>query len=211
MSSALETKTVLIHRPEEPKTGGPKGPTPVDPNSGWGGGPDDQNSHRHPAGLGMFGMRVALVPVTVAFLVTAHVYYLRSQTGVNWSAVPVPTLLWLSTALILISSVTLERARPTIARRWLIRTLFLGLGFLASQVLALQQLVAQGLFLRHNPHSSMFFIVTIAHGLHLLGGLVAQAVLLFRPVRRIFSVAALYWHFLTGLWFCLFLLLLLWK
>src|SRR5579872_1089824 len=210
MSSALQTKTVLIHRPGEPNTGGPQGPTPVDPGRGWGGGPDDHNSRR-PVGLGMFGMRVALVPVTIAFLVTANVFYLRSQTGVNWNAVPMPTLLWLSTSLILISSLTLERARPTLAVRWLLRTLFLGLGFLASQVLALQQLIAHGLFLRHNPHSSMFFIVTIAHGLHLLGGLVALAVLVFHPSRRVFSVAALYWHFLTGLWVCLFLLLLLWK
>ena len=108
--------------------------------------------------------------------------------------------------------------------RWLLRTLYLGLGFLASQVMALQQLVTRGLFMRHNPHSSMFYIVTASHGVHLFGGLIALGYLLLRAgfhwndsytgratTRRITVVTALYWHFLAGLWVCLFLLLLLWQ
>jgi len=81
----------------------------------------------------------------------------------------------------------LERARAGLRldlygsyTRWLLRTLYLGLGFLASQVMALQQLVTQGLFMRHNPHSSMFYIVTASHGLHLFGGLIALGYLLLR-------------------------------
>lgn len=230
MPSALNTETVLIHSPEEPRTGGPNGPTTPEPPGGGGGRGDNPQRHE-PTGVGMFGMRIALVPVTILFLAIAYVFYLRSRTGINWQSVPVPSLLWLSTALILASSWTLERARAALKRnsdgsytRWLLRTLYLGLGFLASQALALQQLVTQGLYMRHNPHSSLFYVITAAHGIHLLGGLAAMAYLLIcaalhvndapagrARISRVASVTRLYWHFLTMLWVGLFLLLVLWK
>jgi cytochrome c oxidase subunit 3 len=225
MPSALDTETVVIQAPEkpcDPTTGGPKGP-PEDPFSrGRGGGGGDGDGPRKPSGTGMFGMRIALIPITVLFIATGLIYYARSRTGINWRSVPMPTLLWLSTALILVSSWTLERARAALRganyrsyARWLLRTLYIGLGFLASQALALQQLVTRGLFMRHNPHSSLFYVVTISHGIHLFGGLVALTYLLLRSrgdaTRRVVVVTALYWHFLAGLWVCLFLFLLLWK
>jgi cytochrome c oxidase subunit 3 len=233
MSTALNTETVLIHAPDEPfepNSGGPQGP-PEAPSSGGDGGGGDDESRRKSSGMGLFGMRIALIPITILFIATAFVFYLRSRNGINWWSVPMPSLLWLSTALILTSSWTLERARAGLRAdrhnayaRWLLRTLCLGLGFLASQVLALRQLVTQGLLLRHNPHSSMFYTITASHGLHLFGGLIALAYLLLRATlhlndsqsgraatQRISGVIALYWHFLAGLWVCLFLLLLLWR
>ncbi len=235
MPPALNTETVLIHAPDEPfepTTGGPQGP-PEAPFQGGrgGGGGDDDDARRRPHGIGLFAMRLALVPIAILFLATAFIFYMRSRTGINWRSVPVPTLLWLSTALILVSSFTLERARAALAAdkygvytRWLLRTLFIGLGFLASQCLALEQLVTRGLFMRHNPHSSLFYIITGSHGLHLAGGLIALGYLVIRAgfhlndspagrasMRRINVVTALYWHFLTVLWVCLFLFLLLWQ
>jgi cytochrome c oxidase subunit 3 len=225
MPSASDTETVLIHAPDkasEPTTGGPKGPpkTPFPRGRGDGGGDGDRP--RKPSGMGLFGMRIALIPITVLFIATAIVYYARSRNGNNWRSVPVPTLLWLSTALILVSSWTLEQARAALRAgnigsyaRWLLRTLYIGLGFLASQALALQQLVTRGLFMRHNPHSSMFYVMTVSHAAHLFGGLIALAYLVMRSrraaARRAVVVTALYWHFLAGLWVCLFLFLLLWK
>lgn len=224
MPTALETRTVVIQAPAkgiDPATGGPQGP-PVDPLSGGRGGGGGDDLPQRPTGMGMFGMRIALIPITVLFIATAYIYYVRSRTGINWRSVPVPTLLWLSTALILVSSWTLERARTALHRdnhglykRWLLRTLYLGFGFLASQALALTQLVTRGLFMRHNPHSSLFYVITGSHGAHLLGGLIALAYLLVRrtsgSTRRVVIVTALYWHFLAALWVGLFLFLLLWK
>lgn len=233
MPTALNTETVLIHAPDEPyepATGGPQGPPEEPTPEGRGGGGDD-DARRKSSGMGLFGMRIALIPISILFMATAFVFYVRSRNGINWQSVPMPSLLWLSTGLILVSSWTLQRARRGLREdrygvyvRWLLRTLYLGLGFLASQVFALQQLVTQGMFLRHNPHSSMFYVVTVSHGAHLFGGLIALAYLLIRAVlhlddshhglvtmRRINVVTALYWHFLAGLWVCLFLLLLLWR
>lgn len=234
MPSALNTETVLIHAPDEPfepNTGGPQGPPEdIDPGGrGDGGGDDD--ARRKPNNMGLFGMRIALIPITVLFVATGIVFFQRSRIGFNWQAVPVPDLLWLSTALILISSWTLERARRSLRQdlytsysRWLFRTLSLGLGFLFSQALGLQRLFAHGFFMRNNPHGSLVYVVTVSHALHLLGGLIAFGYLLLRAglhwddshsgrsrTRRIVVVTALYWHFLSVLWVCLFLSLLLWQ
>jgi cytochrome c oxidase subunit 3 len=132
----------------------------------------------------------------------------------------------LSTALILVSSVTLETARRSWrnlagdrSRPWLLLTGALGIGFLGSQLLAWRQLVGQGVYVASNPHSSFFYLLTAAHGIHLLGGLAALAYLLLRrttprgaekdwaQARAKGDAVTLYWHFLDLLWVYLFVLL----
>ena len=102
-------------------------------------------------------------------------------------------------------------------------TVLLGLGFLASQLFAWRELVAQGLYMASNPHSSFFYVLTGAHGLHLLGGILGLDYLLLRSRRKaaeeqaeekrqaMADSVALYWHFMDGLWIYLFLLLFLWR
>src|SRR5437763_4049463 len=101
MPTALNTETVLIHAPDEPfepTTGGPQGP-PEEPSSRWrGGGGGDDEGRGKSDGMGLFGMRIALIPITVLFIATAFIFYARSRNGINWHSVPMPTLLWLSTA-----------------------------------------------------------------------------------------------------------------
>jgi cytochrome c oxidase subunit 3 len=106
--------------------------------------------------------------------------------------------------------------------RGLIVTVALGLGFLASQVIAWRQLVRQGAYLASNPYNSFFYLFTAAHGLHLLGGIIALGYLLLRTTRTRGTVAGelqrvgaadaatIYWHFMDGLWVALFLLLFFW-
>jgi cytochrome c oxidase subunit 3 len=175
-------------------------------------------------------MRFVLLSITTLFVTIATAYFARSRSPVNWQHIRVPNLLWVSTGLILASSWTLETARGSLERRnshryahWLALTLGIGLAFLASQLFALRELMGQGIYLRHNPHSSLFYVVTGAHGIHLLGGMAALCYLLLRASMRPESVlfdfkrqrtragvSALYWHFLTVLWLGLFLGLLLW-
>jgi len=135
----------------------------------------------------------------------------------------------LSTALILISSVTLETARRKLKAafengyiRWLVITVILGFGFLASQLFAWKQLARQGVFLTSNPHSSFFYLLTATHGLHLLCGLLALVFLLVRTKQHTekagtmgrrqaaADAVTIYWHFMDALWIYLFLLLFLW-
>lgn len=219
---------------EEPKLGGGNGggPRGFDPNQGRGGGWGDdggQDQHYVP-GAGLLAMRFMLVSIAMLFVTVGVAYFERSRSAVNWRHIQVPHLLWLSTALILASGWTLESARGALEKkkpRQYVRrlgiTIGVGLAFLVSQLLALRELMGQGLYLRHNPHSSLFYVVTGAHGLHLAGGIAALGFLLVRASRRpVMSgsyyrqlrsrtgVSALYWHFLTFLWLGLFLFLLVW-
>lgn len=220
----------------EPKLAGPNGGGPSDlwpPGDRGGGGDDGGDDSGHPSyrpGMGLFAMRFVLLSITALFVTIGAVYFARSRSAINWQHIQVPRLLWVSTSLILTSGWTLESARASLERRnsrryarWLELTLVIGLAFLAAQVLALRELVAQGIYLRHNPHSSLFYVLTGAHGIHLLGGMAALCYLLLRASLRPESVlfdfkrqraraaaSALYWHFLTVLWLALFLGLLLW-
>jgi cytochrome c oxidase subunit 3 len=94
----------------------------------------------------------------------------------------------------------------------------LGFLFLAGQYAAWRQLVATGVYLATNPSSSFFYVFTVAHALHLAGGLLALVFitvwawrLQLGPGRRTaVDVSAFYWHFMDGLWIYLLLLFRFW-
>lgn len=140
-------------------------------------------------------------------------YFWRSRTPPFWDPIPLPKTLWLSTALILASSVTFEVARRVfrkgqyrLASRFLMASGCLGAAFLASQLTAWRELVKIGAYLNQNPHSSFFYLFTGLHGLHLIGGLAALLVVMARraPRRELVDVVGYYWHFLGALWLALF-------
>src|ERR1700722_17963234 len=177
-----------------PNGGGPHNRDPYDRGGGGGddgGGQDDYGGRRYVPGAAMLGMRFLLASVTTLFITLGVVYHARAQSPVHWQHIQVPALLWLSTALILTSSWTLELGRAALGRRnsrlyarWLELTVAIGVAFLTSQVFALRELGAQGMYLRHNPHSSLFYVLTGAHGIHLLGGMAALCYLLIKAVVR---------------------------
>ena len=140
-------------------------------------------------------------------------YYWRSRTPPYWDPIPLPKTLWLSTGLILASSVTFEVARRVfrrgeygLASRFLMASGCLGAAFLASQLTAWRELVKIGAYLNQNPHSSFFYLFTGLHALHLVGGLVVLLVVMLRhaPRRELVDVVGYYWHFLGALWLALF-------
>jgi cytochrome c oxidase subunit III len=222
---------------EERRLAHGRGGPPRDPYAGnwdhrWGDdGGQDSRGGRYVPGAGLLAMRFMLVSIAMLFVTLGFAYFERSRTAVNWRHIRVPPLLWLSSALILASGWVLEFARSALQSRQRRRytsclgiAIGIGLAFLASQILALRELADQGIYLRHNPHSSLFYVVTGAHGLHLLGGIAALCFLLvqasthpdllqvdFQRQRGRMAVSALYWHFLTVLWLGLFLFLLLWS
>jgi cytochrome c oxidase subunit 3 len=176
------------------------------------------------------GAWVAIASIVMLFTALISAYIVRSASGNDWHPIAMPKVLWLSTSLILISSVTMEISRRSLRSlndagygRWLIVTVVLGLGFLGSQLMAWRQLVRQGVYIASNPHSSFFYLFTAAHGVHLLGGILALSYLVLRTTRKrdtaegelrrvgAADAATIYWHFMDGLWICLFLLLFLWK
>jgi cytochrome c oxidase subunit III len=174
------------------------------------------------------GAWVIVASVSMLFTGLSSAYIVRAASASDWQALAVPRVLWVSTALIFLSSVTFEAARKSLKRtftarysRLLLLTGFLGLGFLALQVIAWRQLASQGIFLASNPHSSFFYLLTALHGLHLLVGLLALLVVLLRSARKggadpgrqiaVTDGVAVYWHFMDFLWIYLFVLLFVWK
>src|SRR5207253_2776562 len=133
------------------------------------------------------GAWVVIAGVVMLFTALTSSYIVRSASSNDWQPIAMPKVLWLSTALILISSLTMEISRRSLKRqrdasygRWLLITVALGLVFLVSQLLAWRQLVRQGVYMASNPYNSFFYLFTAAHGLHLLGGILALGYLLLR-------------------------------
>ena len=172
------------------------------------------------------GVWVTMASILMLFTALSSAYIVRAASSSDWVPLVMPRILLLSTALILVSSGTLETARRKlkIARRgayksWLLVTVVLGLGFLASQLLAWRQLARQGVYVASNPHSSFFYLLTAAHGVHLLGGLTALGYLSLRnrgprgnqlavgKAQARADAVTLYWHFMDFLWLYLFVLL----
>ena len=200
-------------------------------------GPNGNGSKRHDgfpdpdakATRYRIGMWVGLASVGMMFTSLSSAYIVRSASANDWIALPLPRVLLASTALIIGSSVTLEIARRKLKAAlagpystWLSLTVLLGLGFLVAQVLAWRQLAGQGIYVASHPHSSFFYLLTGAHAVHLVGGLLGLTFLWVRSRRQVTEKAlnnrkaatdavSIYWHFMDALWIYLFLLLFLWR
>ncbi|TMI99449.1 MAG: hypothetical protein E6H01_10990 [Bacillati bacterium ANGP1] len=200
-----------VQEPGGPATGG-HGPR------GSGGGEEAASRATTPARIAVWLLVGAITALFAAFTST----YLVRRGETDWQVGPLPPVLWLTTALILASSIALQQARRHGRRgemvglhTWLVVTTLLGLAFLAGQLLAWRQLATTGIYLATNPHSSFFYLLTGAHGLHLTGGIGALLYAVRRaPAAETASAAldvtdpvATYWHFLTGLWIYLFVIL----
>jgi cytochrome c oxidase subunit 3 len=164
---------------------------------------------------------LALGAIMMFFMALTSSFIVRRGTGTDWQAFALPRILWANTLVLLLSSVTLEMARKQLARGaaaafrnfWMLSTA-LGLLFVGGQLIAWRQLQAAGVFLNTNPSSSFFYMFTAAHAVHLLGGIAALLFVAFRSWQNsrttqtvATEVAAIYWHFMDGLWVFLLLLL----
>jgi len=186
------------------------------------------------------GLAVAMTPIVMLFVSFTAVYLIRrgflslDMTGTGyirtWLPVRLPwTLLLVNTAVLVVSSITIDLARREITREaalapvqsfpgislgderpfpWLALTTVLGLLFLAGQLFVWSRLSSAGFHLAGGTSSSFVYILTAMHGLHLAGGVLALlcanvAAVLHRPVetrRIVVDITSWYWHCMTGLW-----------
>ena len=173
------------------------------------------------------GIWVSVYAIAMTFAALTSALIVRKGSSLDWQSFTLPWILYLNTAVIVGSSITLEIARRRVAAfmgqsvsasekptRWLYVTLALGLIFVAGQYLAWMRLRAGGLYLATNPSSSFFYLLTGAHALHVLGGLAGLFYVIGKlrrsQLRRsTLDAASRYWHFVDLLW--VYLLLLLWR
>lgn len=148
----------------------------------------------------------------VAFLGTVVMLFagftsalLIRRTGSDWARLELPPLAYGNTLVLLLASVAIECARRTRERRWTWLTCALGLVFLGGQVALWRALSGEGAFVTARPQGAFLFLLSLVHGLHLVGGLGALAWLLAR--RATPRLAAVYWHFLGLVWLYVLVLL----
>jgi cytochrome c oxidase subunit 3 len=248
--------STFTHAPAEAerKQTGIGGKPPVDrrPTGGGGSGDDDgRNQERHGPRDLLYRIRFFLFSALAAdllFFALLVLFFFARQTGMrmdprthelsrDWQPVLLPPILYLNTAVLLLSALTMELARQNIFREvdvmeewlglgrpalrrtlpWMAATLTLGVLFLTGQVMAWRQLTAQGFAFGKwaTPASYFFYIITGLHAAHLVLGIAALTLclgtlgLLKRvELRQIaVDVTAWYWHVMGLAWLLLLVVL----
>jgi cytochrome c oxidase subunit 3 len=222
------------------------------PTGGGGSGDDDgRNQERHGPRDLLYRIRFFLFSALAAdllFFALLVLFFFARQTGMrmdprthelsrDWQPVLLPPILYLNTAVLLLSALTMELARQNIFREvdvmeewlglgrpalrrtlpWMAATLTLGVLFLTGQVMAWRQLTAQGFAFGKwaTPASYFFYIITGLHAAHLVLGIAALTLclgtlgLLKRvELRQIaVDVTAWYWHVMGLAWLLLLVVL----
>lgn len=162
-----------------------------------------------------------LVVVGVIFSLLAVSYYVRMELG-DWIPMAEPSLLWVNTATLILSSILFQLARNTAQGENLqrARTQFVGAGvfailFVVGQAVAWQQLSSNGFTVANGPASAFFYLLTGMHVVHILGGLWVWSKTTLRfysqsklsEVKLSVELCTTYWHFLLVLWVLIFAVL----
>jgi cytochrome c oxidase subunit III len=176
------------------------------------------------SGVPSTGIWVGLSAITMTFAAFTSAMVVRQGSGNDWRHFSFPLILYFNTAVLVASSATLQIGRRRFALisdtsgaadsvlRALYGTLILGCTFVFGQYAAWQQLCSEGLYLATAPSSSFFYVFTVLHALHVIGGLVGLAYVIGKLHRgelrmNTLSAASQYWHFMGLLWLYLLLLL----
>jgi cytochrome c oxidase subunit 3 len=204
-----------IHGPRPPIEGDWGG-------GGGGGGSDGRGAYRRASFTGLF---VLLAASTMLFAAFTSAMVVRRGLSDDWASMAKPPILLINTSVLLASSLALELARRALKsgartsfNTWWTAGTGLGFLFLGGQALVWRQLNGAGVFISGNPSNSFFYVLTVAHAVHLLGGVSAlfyvdvQALRLrLGPAKRTaIDISAIFWHFLDGLWLYLMVLFYVW-
>ncbi len=168
--------------------------------------------------LGMASMTMMFIGFTSAVIV--------KKAGGNWLDFKLPSIFFISTITILLSSITLEAAyrgfingKEAMYKWMLVVTFILGISFVALQVNGWNALFSIGVDLKGNPAGSFLYLITGVHAAHVLGGIAALFVAIFHAFtlkykvterrKNRFQLVIHYWHFVDILWIYLLIFFLL--
>ena len=171
-----------------------------------------------------FALWTAMASIMMMFGAFTSAYIVRQAAG-NWLEFPLPSIFYVSTAIILLSSITLHLSyhgfkteKEQRYKSLLVITFILGISFIISQYIGWQSLFASGVDMKGNPAGSFLYVITGVHALHILGGIGALIVALIHAFslnykvtekRKIrFELVVHYWHFVDLLWVYLLIFLL---
>ena len=168
-----------------------------------------------------FVMWAACASIVMMFAGLSSAYIVKRNQG-NWLTFDIPIIFYYSTAVIILSSVTIILSRKAFVNRqmkqyksWLATTTILGIVFVFLQYTGFRELWASGITLTRNVSFSFLYIIVGLHAVHVMGGVIALIVLYLKSLskrRKNYSPLSIelmntYWHFVDGLWIYLLLFL----
>jgi len=175
-----------------------------------------------------FGLWLGLGSIIMMFAGLTSAFIVRHAQG-NWTAYKLPDLFWISTVVIILSSLTLiigERAikkeNQLLYKRMIGLTFLLGIGFAVLQYYGWLALSSIGIILQGNdPSGAFLYVISGIHVLHVVGGLIFLAAFYLKTFKKVDAAEQLiedmkpekflgiellstYWHFVGVLWLYLF-------
>jgi cytochrome c oxidase subunit 3 len=174
---------------------------------------EQQRKKLHPY---KFTLWVAIASILMMFAGLTSAFIVKSNL-VGWRQIKMPDIFWVSTGVILVSSLTVQmalrsfRQRDMRIYRLLIATTFvLGMAFVVLQWFGFKELwTAQNIKFTGSAGAGQFLYVIFGlHAIHVIGGVVALMVMFIKAYfgkLKLYSpapveVAATYWHFVDLLW-----------
>lgn len=169
---------------------------------------------------------------SVLVFATLSLLHLLPNAEADWQKITIPGVFWISTFLMLVSSITLYEANQAFyTERFKTYQLFLGLtlalavGFVVLQVWGWYLLLDDNSYPFHSLTTDFIFLISGLHILHVLGGMIFLSIGFAEALKNASYIDAFvysvnppnqlklklitrYWHFVDLLWLCLFLFLL---
>ena len=170
--------------------------------------------HKFTLWVGIGSILMMFAGLTSAYIVK------RNQAG--WVTFNLPVAFWYSTAVIILSSLSLFMASRAFRERAMSRyrllvavTLGLGVLFIGLQLIGFKQLWSAGVTLTGNVSYSFLYIIVGIHAVHVLGGVIALIIMslkAFNSKIKNYSMVPVelistYWHFVDILWIYLLVFL----
>lgn len=170
-----------------------------------------QNQKMHPY---KFTMWVTIGSIVMMFAGLTSAFIIKSNQT-NFRLVEIPSVFWISTVVMLASSVTIQWAIRSSKDREMSRyriligvTALLGVAFIWLQWLGFGELWAQNIRFRGSGAGQFLYVIFGLHALHVIGGVIALLIMFgkaFSGRTKVYTsvpveVAAIYWHFVDLLW-----------
>lgn len=175
-----------------------------------------------PVTLGMLGMTIFLASLSMLFVASLMGYLVVRLRAEQWpppDAPGLPGTLWLATVVLLLTSAVVQGAKSSSVRGrvapikgYLVATAMLGLAFLLIQFDNWRTMAEAYRGRRVDLYAFTFYMLTVLHAVHVVGGLAALGVtttraFLGRDVAAGVRYCTVYWHFLMVVWLIVFVVM----
>jgi cytochrome c oxidase subunit 3 len=165
---------------------------------------------------------VSLISMVMFFAGLTSAYIVSSKRE-DWVSFDLPQAFYISTILIVLSSIALFLSQSFLKKDdlkksmlLLMATFVLGLAFVWYQYIGFKELESLGLYFtgpKSTVSTSFVIGITFIHVLHLLAGVVVLMVVIYNHFKKKYSstnmlgfeLGAIFWHFVDLLWILLFL------